>query len=56
MRKAIALILVFSILALSGNLYAAKKGAEVVVIKKDGTQVRGEVFDVNKIWTLRDIF
>lgn len=42
----IALILVFSLVALSGNLYAKKKGAELEIRKKDGQQVKGELIAV----------
>ena len=46
MKKLIALFLVFSLLALSGNLYAKKKVAEIKVQKKDGWQIRGELIAV----------
>jgi hypothetical protein len=49
MKKFTALVLVFSILVLSGNLYAAKKGAEIVVTKTDGTQVKGELITVKEM-------
>jgi hypothetical protein len=48
MKKLIALLLVFSILSLSGNLYAEKKGADLIILKIDGTQVRGELIAVKK--------
>jgi hypothetical protein len=48
MKKAMALFLVFSLLALSGNLYAEKKGAELVITKKDGLPVGGELIAVKK--------
>jgi len=48
MKKFITLFLVFSLLALSGNLYAKKKGAEIVIQKTDGTKVRGELIAVKQ--------
>ena len=49
MRKLIALLLVFSLLALSGNLYAKeRRGAELIVEKKDGQSVRGELITVKE--------
>jgi len=49
MKKFIALFLVFSILALSGNLIAKeKKGADLIIKKTDGTQVRGELIAVKQ--------
>jgi hypothetical protein len=48
MNKFTALVLVFSMLTLFGNLCAAKKGAELVVIKKDETPVRGELIVVKE--------
>jgi hypothetical protein len=49
MRKAISLFLVFSILLLSGNLFAKeRKGADLIVQRKDGTQVRGELIAVKE--------
>ena len=48
MKKIIAVFLVFSLLWLSGSLYAEKKGAEVVIQKKDGQQVKGELITVKK--------
>lgn len=47
-NKTIALFLVFSLLALSGNLYAKKRGAELIITKKDGQQIRGELIAVKK--------
>lgn len=46
MKKLIVLFLVIFLLALSGNLYAEKKGAKLVVEKKDGQLVRGELIAV----------
>ena len=49
MRKAISLVLVFSILLLSGTMFAKeRKGADLVVQKTDGTQVRGELIAVKE--------
>ena len=47
-KKFVSLFLVFSLLALSGNLYAKKKGAELVIQKKDGQEVRGELIAVKQ--------
>jgi len=47
MKKAISLFLVFSILLLSGNVFAKeKKGADLIILKTDGTKVRGELIAV----------
>lgn len=46
MKKAIVLFLVFPLLAFSGNLYAEKKGAALVIIKKDSLPVEGELIAV----------
>jgi hypothetical protein len=35
-------------LALSGNLYAKKRGAELIIIKTNGQQIRGELITVKK--------
>ena len=49
MRKAISLFLVFSILVLSAPLTAKeRKGADLIIQKKDGTQVRGELIAVKE--------
>jgi len=48
MRKTIAMFFVFSLLCLSGSLYAEKKGAEIVVQKIDGQQARGELIAVKE--------
>jgi len=45
-RKLIALFLVFSLLAVSGDLYAKKKGATLIITKKDGGQIKGELIVV----------
>ena len=49
MLQFISLLLVFSILALSGNLFAKeKRGADLIIQKKDGQHVRGELIAVKK--------
>jgi len=49
MKKFISLFLVFSILLLSGNLFAKeRKGAELIIQKIDGQRVRGELIAVKK--------
>jgi len=49
MKKFIALFLVFSILALSGNMFAKeRKGADLIIQKKYGQQVRGELIAVKE--------
>lgn len=48
MKKVIALFLVFSLLTLSGNLYAKKKGANLIIHKKDFQVVRGELIAVKE--------
>ncbi len=49
MKKFIVLFLIFSLLILSGNLIAKeKRGAELIVQKKDGQRVRGELITVKK--------
>ena len=49
MKKFVSLFLVFSLLALSGNLIAnERRGAKIVIQKKDGQQVRGELLVVKK--------
>ena len=45
-KNFIALFLVFYLLALSGNLYAKKRGVELKIIKKDGHLIRGELITV----------
>ena len=48
MKKLIALFLVFSVLTISGNLHAKeKRGANLVITKKDSRQVKGELIAVN---------
>jgi len=49
MKKFISLFLVFSILALSGNMFAnEKRGADLIILRTDGTQVRGELIAVKQ--------
>jgi len=49
MKKLIALFLVFSILTLSGNIFTKeRKGAALIIQKKDGQQVRGELIAVKQ--------
>ncbi|NIO48576.1 MAG: hypothetical protein GTN73_03930 [Candidatus Aminicenantes bacterium] len=44
----LSLFLVFFLLALSGNLYAKKRGAELEVQQKDGRQLTGELIAVKQ--------
>ena len=49
MKKLVSLFLVFSILLLSGDLFAGvRHGAELVVVKKDGQEIRGELIAVKE--------
>jgi len=49
MKKLVSLFLVFSLLVLSGNLTAKeRRGAELIVTKKDGQEVRGELIAVKE--------
>ena len=44
MKKVISLLLMLSILLLSGNMFAQKrKGADLIIQKIDGSQIRGEL-------------
>jgi len=48
-KNFIALFLVFSLVALLGNLYAKeKRGADLIIQKKDDQQVKGELIAVKK--------
>ena len=47
-KKFISLLLAFSLMMLSVNLYAKKRGAELVITKKDGRQIEGELITVKK--------
>lgn len=47
-KKLLSLFLVFSLVVLSGNLYAKKRGAELTIIKKDGHLIRGELIAVKE--------
>ncbi len=49
MRKIIVLFLVFSVLSLSVNLMAKeRRGADIMIQKKDGQQVKGELIAVKQ--------
>lgn len=48
MKKITALFLVLSILALSENMYAEKKGANLIIQRVDRIRVRGELIAVKK--------
>lgn len=49
MKKAISLFLVFSILLLSGNMFAKeKRGADLLIYEIEGNKVRGELIAVKK--------
>lgn len=48
MRKTTAVFLVLSLLWLSGSLYAEVKGAEIVIQKKGGQQIKGELIAAKK--------
>ncbi len=46
-NKLLSLFLVFSLLVLSANLYAKeKRGAKLIIIKKDEQQIKGELITV----------
>ena len=47
MKKFISLFLVFSLMALSANLYAKeKRGVKLIITKTDGQQIRGELITI----------
>jgi uncharacterized MnhB-related membrane protein len=46
MKKFTALLLIFSLIMLSGNLYAKKRGAKLIITKKNGYQTEGELITV----------
>ncbi len=47
MKKFTALLLIFSLVMLSANLYAKeRRGAKLIITKKDGQQIRGELITV----------
>jgi hypothetical protein len=49
MKKFIALLLIFSVISLYGNMYAKeKRGIDLLVQKTDGVQIRGELIAVKK--------
>ena len=43
MKKYTAVFLVLSLLMLSANLYAEKRGANLIITRNDGTQFKGEL-------------
>jgi small nuclear ribonucleoprotein (snRNP)-like protein len=45
-KKFIALFLIFSLMMLPTSLYAKKRGAKLIVTKKDGQQIKGELITV----------
>ncbi len=45
-KKLISLFLVFSLMMLSVNLYAKKRGAKLIVTIKDGQRIKGELITV----------
>jgi len=45
-KKFIALFLIFSLLILSGDLYAKKRGAKLIITKKDRQLIEGELITV----------
>ena len=48
-KKFISLFLVFSLVMLSVNLYAKeRRGAKLIITKKDGQQIEGELITVKK--------
>jgi len=47
-KKFVSLFLIFSLLSLSGNLFANKRGAELIVQKTDWQKVRGELIAVKQ--------
>lgn len=49
MKKTIALFRIFSLFTLSGNLYAKeRRGVELVIEKKDGQQIKGELIAIKE--------
>ena len=49
MKKIIALLLIFSIISLYGNLYAKeRRGADIMLQKTDGHRVKGELIAVKE--------
>ena len=47
-KKLTTLLLIFSLMGLSMNLYAEKKGADIIVQKKDGQQTKGVLITVKE--------
>ena len=52
MKKFTALFLVFSLMMLSMNLYAKKRGAKLIITRNDGIQFKGELILVKKNFLL----
>ena len=48
MKKSISLFLIFSLVMLSVNLYAKKRGAEILIVKKDGRHIKMELIAVKQ--------
>jgi len=46
MKKFTALLLIFSLMMLSVNLYAKKRGAKLIITKLDGQLIKGELITV----------
>jgi hypothetical protein len=56
MRKITSILVIFIILFLSANLFAKeKRGAELVILKKDGLSIRGELIVVKRNTLLLNI-
>lgn len=47
-KKYTALAIIILLVALSGNLFAKKKGAELIIQKTDGQQIQGELIAVKE--------
>nr|NIM58563.1 hypothetical protein [Candidatus Aminicenantes bacterium] len=45
-KKFLALFLIFYLMMLPTSLYAKKRGAKILVTKKDGQQIQGELITV----------
>jgi len=56
MRKSTLMLAIFTLLYLSGNVFAKeKRGAELVILKKDGLSIRGELIVVKRNTLLLNI-
>ena len=56
MRKLTSIFFIFTLLYLSGNVFAKdKRGAELVILKKDGQSIRGELIVVKRNTILLNI-